>query len=151
LIPVIGLVQTGSQASADRHTYLPMIGIFLIVACLLNERLIARPQFRVITVAAVFAFLCFCLVRTRQQLMHWQNSVALFTQAVEVNPKSAWSQDMLAKSLDGNGRTAEAIEHYAIAVRIRPNDAVLQYHLGLELIDDGKFSEAEKPLTIALQ
>jgi Flp pilus assembly protein TadD len=151
LTPVIGLVQTGAQAMADRHVYLPMIGIFVIVACILNEWLIARPHFRAFMVAAVFAFLGLCLMLTRQQLMHWQNSVALFAQAVEVNPESAFAQDMLGKALDGSGQTDAAIEHYSAAVRIRPDDAELEYHLGRELIGAGRFNEAENPLTTALR
>ena len=151
LIPVIGLVQVGSQTMADRYAYLPVIGIFLIVAFGLDEFLAIRPQLRVFTTALAIAFLCFCLVLTRQQLMHWQNSVALFTRTVEVNPENAFAQDMLGAALSGSGRTTEAVEHYAAAVRIRPDAAELQYHLGRELIDAGRFSEAENHLSQALR
>jgi Flp pilus assembly protein TadD len=151
LIPVIGLVQVGSQASADRYAYLPMIGIFLIITCMLNEWLFTKPQFCTFVATIVFAFLCLCLVLTRQQLMYWQNSVALFTRAIEVNPESAWSQDMLGRALDGGGKTAEAIEHYSAAVRINPDMADLQYHLGRDLIDAGRFSEAENHLAAAVK
>lgn len=151
LIPVIGLVQTGAQAMADRHVYLPLIGIFLIVACALNELLIARSQFRTSFTILIVSFLFCCLALTRQQLLHWQNSVALFTQAITVNPQSPFAQDMLGASLDGSGRTTEAVEHYAAAVHIRPNDAVLRYHLGRTLIDAGRFMEAEKHLVMALR
>jgi Flp pilus assembly protein TadD len=151
LIPVIGLVQTGAQAMADRHAYLPMIGIFLIVTCMLNEWLVARPQSRAFVVAIAFAFLGLCLVLTRQQLMHWQSSVELFTQAVEVNPEDTWSQEMLGKALDGSGQTTEAIEHYSAAARLKPNYVVLQYELGRALMDAGRFSEAENYLSAALR
>jgi Flp pilus assembly protein TadD len=151
LIPVIGLVQTGAQAMADRHAYLPMIGIFLIIACVFNEWQAARPQLRIFVAAVALVFLGFCLVLTRQQLMHWQSSVALFSQAVEINPENAAAQDLLGAALDGSGRTTEAVEHYSAAVRIHPDDSELQYHLGRDLIDTGKFGEAEKHLAAALR
>jgi Flp pilus assembly protein TadD len=151
LIPVIGLVQTGTQAMADRHAYLPMLGIFIIVAYMLDEFLVARPQFRASVVALTVVFLGFCLVFTKQQLMYWQNSVVLFAQAVRVNPENVVAQDLLGAALDGSGRTTEAVEHYSAAVRIRPDDAELQYHLGRELIDAGRFGEAENHLAAALR
>lgn len=151
LIPVIGLVQTGGQAMADRHAYVPLIGIFIMVACLFNEWYVGRPQFRAMLMAGVLVFLGFCLIQTRQQLMHWQNSVALFTRAVATDPKNFFAQDMLGAALAGSDRTTEAIEHYSAAVRIRPNNAELQYHLGRELIDGGRFAEAENHLVAALR
>jgi len=151
LVPVIGLVQIGSQAMADRYVYLPLIGIFLIIACALHEWLTVRPQHRTFITALVLLFLGCCLALTRQQLMHWQSSISLFTQAVAVNPRSVVSQDMLAKALAGNGRIDEAIDHYAAAVSISPNDPELQYHLGRELMDAGRFGEAENHLSAALR
>ena len=150
LVPVIGLVQTGSQAMADRHTYLPMVGIFLILAFALNEVLLERRQLRPFVVGGVMIFLLCGLVLTRRQLMQWQSSVTLFTQAVAINPESLFSQEMLGAALHGSGRTTEAIEHYSVAVHFHPTDPDMQYVLGRELIDAGRFGEAENHLSVAL-
>jgi Flp pilus assembly protein TadD len=151
LIPVIGLVQTGSQAMADRHTYLPLVGIFFILAYTLNEVLVERRQLRSFVVGGVMIMLLCNLVLTRRQLMQWQSSVALFTQAVAINPECLFSQEMLGTAYHAEGRIAEAIEHYSAAVNFRPTDPDLQYVLGRELIEAGKFSEAENHLAIALR
>jgi protein O-mannosyl-transferase len=150
LIPVIGLVQTGSQAWADRHAYLPMIGILLIGVLFFKARAAARPMVRVCLVTVTITLLACCLLRARQQLMCWQNSVALFSQAVRVNPENARAQDLLGAALNDSGRAGEAIEHFSAAVRIHPDDADLQYHLGRNLIEAGKFSDAADHLAAAL-
>lgn len=151
LVPAIGLVQTGLQAWADRHAYVPLIGIFLIVACGLNELWVAKPSFHTVTVLAVSLFLCGCLVLTRQQLGCWRSSIALFTQAVAVNPDSAVAQNQLGKAYNGDGQSAEAIEHFADAVRLKPQNAEYQYNLGRGLLGAGRFGEAEDHLTAALK
>lgn len=150
LVPVIGLVQTGVQSWADRHAYVPLIGIFLIVACILNECWEAKVAARKFIVLAVGLFLFFCVVLTRQQIGYWQSSVALFSRAIAINPDNDISQEMLGKALNGEERFSEAAEHFEIAARLRPQ-ADEQYNLGMALIDSGQFTAAIGPLEAALK
>ncbi len=151
LIPVIGLVPVGSQAWADRYAYLPMVGILLIVVLFFKEWAAVRPSVQVFIIPAAVALLACCLVLARQQLMCWQNSVALFSQAIRVDPENALAHDLLGAALNDCGRSDEATEQFAVAVRLHPDDANLHYHLGRNLIDAGRFSAAAGHLAAALR
>ena len=151
LVPVIGIVQVGSQALADRYTYIPLLGLFLMAAGGLNEWVRSRPHSRLIAVTLSCLFIFFCLFLTRQQIRCWRNSVELFKQAIVVNPRNAAAHDLLGAVLSGGGKPDEAIEHYQQAVRIKPGDVEFQYHLGRELIEAGRFGEAESHLSEALK
>jgi len=150
LVPVIGLVQVGAQAIADRYTYLPLIGLFLIIAGGLNESLSIWPQMRAVAEMGAAIFLAACLGLTGRQLLTWQDSVALFQQVVAVNPNNAMAQNLMGRAYAGNGQTEKAIDCYAAAVRLHPDVATAQYDLGSELICAGRFEEAETALTKAL-
>jgi len=151
LVPVVGFVQIGLQAWADRHAYVPLMGIFLIVICALNELWAVKPFARTYLILAAGAFLCGCLVLTRQQLNDWRNSVALFSQAIAVDPNNPVAQDLLGAAYNGDGRLTEAIEHFADAVRIQPQNGEYQYNLGRDLINAGDFAGAEDHLAAALK
>jgi len=150
LVPVIGLVQSGYHSMADRNTYLPMIGLFLIMAFTLNECWVARPRLRAFMVILPIVFLCVCLGLTGRQITFWRDSVALFTQVVAVNPASAHAHDLLGRALAGSGRQADAIAEFDAAARLNPGDGESQYDLGLSLIDAGKGADAESHLAAAV-
>jgi len=151
LVPVIGLIQSGDHAMADRYAYLPFVGLFFVIAFGLEAGLLVKPALRTVIIATTAIFIGVCLVLTRQQLMSWQDSVALFTQAVAVNPENADAQNLLGRALSGRGRSAEAIEHFTDAVHLHPKNASLQYDLGRELIATGEFAKAESHLAVAAE
>jgi Flp pilus assembly protein TadD len=148
LVPVIGLVQTGLQAWADRHAYVPLIGIFLIVACALG-RFNPAPG-RSWPRLAAGVFLGVCLMLTRLQISTWQNSVSLFERAVAVNPANAVAQNLLGAAYNGQDDLPEAIEHFTLATQIEPHNPEYQYNLGRGLVTAGKFAEAEMHLREAV-
>lgn len=150
LIPVIGLVQVGEQAMAERYAYLPLIGLFFIIAAGFRTYIFAKPQRRPVVVLLVIFILGICLMLSQRQLMLWKNSITLFSHAVKLNPDSALAHDLLATALSGNGRVPEAIEQYSQSVRLRPDRPEAQYNLGREEIEAGKFMEAEAHLNAAL-
>jgi len=150
LVPVIGFVQIGLQAWADRYAYLPLIGIFLVIACGLNELWRARQSSHVFIVLAAGVSLCLFLVLTRIQLNYWQSGIVLFSHAIAVDPDNAAAQDLLGTAYNGDGQLTEAIEHFGDAVRLQPQNGEYQYNLGRDLINVGKFSEAEGHLRSAL-
>lgn len=151
MVPVIGLVQAGAAPWSDRYMYVPAIGLFLIIACGLSELWARRASLRVLIVSATTLFICFCLIRSRQQINCWRNGVALFTQAVAVAPGNPYTQYLLGTAYNGEGQLNNAIEHFAAAASMRPQNVEYQYNLGLDLINVGKFEEAEDHLNAALK
>jgi tetratricopeptide (TPR) repeat protein len=120
LAPVIGLVQVGSQAMADRYTYLPLVGLALAAAFGLPGLLPARPVWRRGVAAAGGAALGALFATASLQLRHWRDSEALFRHALEVTGENPIAQAQLAAALEAQGRMAEAIEHYRESIRLRP-------------------------------
>ena len=151
LVPVIGAVQTGAQAWADRHAYVPLIGLFLIIGCGLNELWISKRSSHLFIVLVSASFICSYAVVARQQIGYWRSSIALFSQAIAVDPNNAPAQDLLGTALNGEEHFSDAVEHFAAAVRLQPQNFEYQYNLGRALIDDGRFAEAEGPLAAALK
>jgi tetratricopeptide (TPR) repeat protein len=142
LVPVIGLVQVGSQALADRYTYIPLIGLFLAGVWGIAE-LAARWQLpaRVPVVAALGA-LTACVVLTLRQLDCWQGSLALWEHAVEATPDNYVAHYNLGVVLHNQGKLNEARRHYAESIRINPTNPRVKNKLGLTLLYQGRPAQA---------
>lgn len=143
LVPVIGLVQVGSQSWADRYAYLPLVGIFIIVAKTLDELSQGKAAIQKLFSALAAAALLALLSATSDQLWSWRSSVALFTRAEVLNPNNALVQSLLARACTQEGNIPKAIEHHAAAVRLRPEVESYRYDLGRALIRVGRYSEAQ--------
>jgi tetratricopeptide (TPR) repeat protein len=142
LVPVIGLVQVGDQAMADRYSYLPSIGIFIIVAWGAPE-LLAKWHYRKIALSAAAAVaLVALLICTRMQVSHWKNSSVLFGHTLEVTENNFVIHNGYGVALARNGQMNEAIEHYKKALQIQPEYADAYANLGATLSNQGKFDEA---------
>ena len=134
LVPVIGLVQVGGQAMADRYTYLPSIGLYIIAAWGLRELVEKNAALRLPVVSAcgvvlaVLAGLCF------YQVSLWKNSVTLFEHAIRHNPDDAMSHARLGTGYQTAGRLDEAIEQYEQALELRPGLYLPLYNMGKALI-----------------
>jgi protein O-mannosyl-transferase len=121
LVPVIGLVQVGGQAFADRYTYFPSIGLFAIVAWgsydLLSR---ASPGHRArwAGAAASVALLFALAVQTRTQVAHWRDSRSVFEHALSVTPENAMAHTKLGEVALGGGDWDAAVLHYGEALRI---------------------------------
>jgi tetratricopeptide (TPR) repeat protein len=121
LVPVIGLVQVGSQAMADRYMYLPLIGLSIAVAWGIPELL---PDWRwkraglALVASAAIAGLG---VSAARQLHHWRDSEALFQHALQVTRDNHVAHAFLGSALLEQGRTEAAIDHYSEAIRLRPD------------------------------
>ncbi|MGA2782101.1 MAG: tetratricopeptide repeat protein [Smithella sp.] len=123
LIPVIGLVQVGSQAMADRYTYLPSIGIAIMLVWgipLLFPRVDIRKN---ILFPAGIAVLAIMTVLTWKQCGYWKNDIELFSHASQVKKDNELAHTILAFALLKEGRNDEAMDHYNKAIRIRPDYA----------------------------
>jgi protein O-mannosyl-transferase len=143
LLPVIGLVQVGAQARADRYTYLPMTGLAITLAWGMAE--IARrrpgtlPAIRLLAIAACVA----CVPVTWAQIGHWQNSRTLFEHALQVTDRNYLAHHNLGVALADEGRTSEAIAEFEEALRVHPVYAQARTDLGNALMKaGGRSSEA---------
>jgi hypothetical protein len=142
LVPVIGLVQVGSQAMADRYTYVPLIGVFIIIAWGARDVAI-RLRTRHVALSVVCGGCLGPLAAvTWVQVGHWRDSTTLFTHALQVTRDNAPVQVFLAQTLYAQGKRREAIAHYSEAARINPHDPATVYNLGLALYLEGDVREA---------
>jgi tetratricopeptide (TPR) repeat protein len=133
LVPVLGLVQVGVQARADRYTYLPLVGVFIAVSWGLHD-LLARVRMRA-TIAGLAAGVTVlsCAVAARQQVTSWQNGVALWQRATELSlgVDAYRAHVLLGNTLREQRRYEEALAHFSEAVRLKPELAEARYDLGL--------------------
>jgi len=142
LVPVIGLVQAGMVAMADRFTYVPSLGVLILAvwgACELTR----RWRYQVIMLSVVGGAAIFlCLGLTRQQLGHWKNSEALYRHALEVTEGNYFVRNNLGITLGMKGQTDEAINQFQEAIRLKPDYADAHYNLGVILDQKGQTDEA---------
>lgn len=127
LIPVIGLVQVGLQARADRYTYIPLIGIFIMIAYGVTELVQRWPQLKKILAPASGAILLILIVLTGSQATTWQNNGTLYQHAMEVTVDNYWAHYNLGLYLAEQGSYEKALYHFSKSLRIKPqqDDALL--------------------------
>jgi tetratricopeptide (TPR) repeat protein len=151
LIPVIGLVKVGLQAMADRYTYVPLIGLFIMIVWGVPGVLVKwRHRILVLSISAAL-LLSFLVIVTKLQVKHWQNGIALFEHSLEMTPNNFLMHNNLGVALANLGRNEEAIAHYVEAVRIKPDFAEAYNNLGQVLTRQGRIQEAIAHYTKALQ
>ena len=134
LVPVIGIVQVGEQARADRYTYLPQIGLYVAITWLIVD-LATRYQFfrRALAIAGTAIVLLFSW-RAAVQAATWQNSETLWQRALAVTRDNDVAHNNLGYLLLRHGKIDEAIAHFEAALRIRSANVQSHYSLGLSLI-----------------
>jgi tetratricopeptide (TPR) repeat protein len=142
LVPVIGLVQVGGQAMADRYTYIPLTGLFIMIAwgaAEIFERWRVKRIFAVLT--TVILMLTLSIV-SHMQVGHWANSITIFEHAIAVTGGSWVAHNNLGKALTDLGSDTEAFHHYSDALRYNPNSAHIHLNFGSALLARGKIDEA---------
>ncbi|MDY6974117.1 MAG: tetratricopeptide repeat protein [Thermodesulfobacteriota bacterium] len=151
LVPVIGLVQVGSQSMADRFAYIPLVGLFIIIiwgvadiGAKLRFGRIVLPFFAVAVILAL-------MFSARVQARHWNNSIALFEHAVDVTPRNHVAHVNLGLALTRKGNLEEAGIHYAEAIRLKPGLPKPRYNLATVLARQGRFDEAIAQFSEALR
>ncbi|MBA4150039.1 MAG: tetratricopeptide repeat protein [Verrucomicrobia bacterium] len=142
LVPVIGIVQVGAQAIADRYMYVPMIGlsIFLIwpFAGFVRQKKKFAPLASVVAAIVLIA----CLFASSKQIGHWQNSEAIFARTISVDPVNVVGRVMLANTLLEQQRFAEAEEQFKGALNVNPNFPEVHFNLGNLFIQQNRVAEA---------
>ncbi|MGP8153538.1 MAG: tetratricopeptide repeat protein [Smithella sp.] len=142
LFPVSGLMQAGAQAMADRYTYLPSVGIAIMLAWgipLLFKREDTRKKILFPAGMAVIAILA---VLTWQQCGNWRNSIDLFKHALQVTKDNSVAHNGFASALVKKGRIEEAIDHYNKAIRLTPEYAEAYYDRGIAYTKLGQYQMA---------
>ncbi len=151
LVPVIGLVQVGEQAMADRYTYVPLIGLFIVFAwgaVDLARRL--RPQMPLLSTATGGVLLA-CMICSNIQTSHWRNTMTLFQQALDVTANNYLAYNNVANVLASQGKLEQAVASYSEALRVKPDYVNARNNLGTTLHDQGKFGEAVAHFSEALR
>jgi protein O-mannosyl-transferase len=142
LVPVIGLVQVGIQAMADRYTYVPYIGLFIIAAWGIPD-LVQRYRFgRILLPASAGVVMAGLAVLTHIQVQYWRDSLTLWRHADRTTPGDAHVETALGSVLAERGEVAEAASLYEDALRREPSFAEAHNKLGVLLADHGRISEA---------
>ena len=147
LVPVIGLIQVGSQAMADRYTYVPLIGPFAMLAFAFpepsrhTESSARRAVRELLGAAALGAVVALAAVAWRQA-GYWRDSVTLFERALAVTTDNAMAHNSLAFALFDRGQVDRAVEQCEEAVRIAPDMGDAQFNLVQGLLAQGRMEEA---------
>ena len=150
LVPVIGLIQVGAQPYADRYTYVPAIGLFIMIAWGAYSLAIARPAYaRVVAVAAVVVVIA-ASVATWRQARYWKDSVTLWERTVAVTTDNYRGHTNLGFALALAGQRTRAIEAYSEAIRINPRYADAHNYFGYLLADMGDHERAATEYQAAL-
>ncbi len=142
LVPVLGLIQWGSQAMADRFTYVPLLGLFLLAVWAAAEPRICRRVPRWARVGVALLVLGACTLRTQDQLRYWRNSESLFRHALVVTGDNLTALNNLGAWLTVQKRPAEALAFLRRALQMNPANADTYYNLGNALAAQGRFDEA---------
>jgi tetratricopeptide (TPR) repeat protein len=151
MLPVIGLVQVGDQSMADRYTYVPLIGLFIIVGWGLPD-LLARWENRSKALAAAAGLvIAVSALVARAQVQHWKNSSALWERVLEVTPENPVTHVHVGLALAEQGQRSEAIAQFEEALRLRPGYAYAHNSLGALLVKQGRSNEAIAHLSEALR
>jgi tetratricopeptide (TPR) repeat protein len=150
LVPVIGFIRVGAQARADRYTYLPQIGLYLLVAWGVVELYGNWRYRRVVLGTAAGAILAALLAGASVQTKYWKDTVTLWEHDLACTTDNSIAQSQLGLALADQGKTAEAIPHYERALLLKPDNIDAQNNFGNALAGQGKLPEAAQHYEEAL-
>jgi len=151
LIPVIGIVQEGGQSHADRYTYIPLIGISVIVAWSAQKLAENSKAARQVCAAALAIVPCVWATLAWQQVGYWRDSIALFEHAVAVTQGNYVAYNSLGNALREAGRTEDAISMFKTSLEIKNDFANTHGSLGEALLSEGAISPAVSELQQAVR
>ena len=130
LVPMIGLVQVGRQAMADRYAYLPLIGIFIMVGWGAAEWAADKHLPAALLPVASIVVVLALSIAARRQIGYWADNVVLWTHTIQVTPPNYVAQDNLGGALLAHKRLDDAIAHFREAAAIHPVDPISAFNIG---------------------
>jgi Tfp pilus assembly protein PilF len=151
LVPVIGFVQVGAQSLADRYTYVPLVGLFVMVSWGAVDLFQRRRSKKLGLPLLASAALSICLVLTVLQVRFWQDTVTLFEHALAVTSGSATIYFNLAYGLLAKGRADDAVPHFLAGLKRDPRNYWIHSTVGDLLSGQGKLEAAVAEYSEALR
>jgi tetratricopeptide (TPR) repeat protein len=142
LVPVIGIVQVGGQGMADRYTYIPLTGLFIIIAWTTREFIRKYPTLKIFSALATIVILVALWLCSLVQLTHWRDSYTLFKHTIDVTENNYAIYGNFGNLLREAGQIDEAIDYYNKSLQINPNNYTVYSSLGCALAEKGKIEEA---------
>ena len=142
LVPVIGIVQVGNQAYADRYMYLPLIGIYVMLAWAMASWVKRWPVVRVPLGVVIGLALAGLLALTAMQVRYWHDSGTLFRRTLAVTERNSVAHNNLGQHLMEQGQVQEALEHFQRAFDITPGNAAALNNLGAAYLALGQYEAA---------
>jgi tetratricopeptide (TPR) repeat protein len=142
LVPVIGLVQVGEQSMADRYTYVPLVGLFIIIAWGFPELVEKWHRKKIFLSLLVTALFSICLLTSWRQVGYWKNNIMVYAHALDVTAGNYVAHNNLGLTLAEQGNITNAIHHYTEALKIKPGFVHAYNNLGAALAEQGQFEEA---------
>ena len=151
LVPVIGLLQVGVQSMADRYTYVPMIGIFIIVAWGLADFVAAYPRWRTVVISAALVWLAVLSGLSYRQVGYWVDKVTLFRHTVDVDPQNHVARLYLGSALRTAGQPDLALIEFDRAIELGPHMFQGHQNKALVFYEMGRYGEAANELARAVR
>ncbi len=151
LVPVIGLIQVGNTPVADRFTYVPQIGLYLVVAWAIRDLTVSWRYRRQALGTAVTMVITALMVCAWKQTSYWRNSESLWTHTLACTSDNYIAHNNLGDALLKKGSVDEAIAHFQKALQIKPDYAEAHNNLGDALLQKGSVDEAIAHCQRALQ
>jgi tetratricopeptide (TPR) repeat protein len=151
LVPVIGLVQVGNQARADRYTYLPQIGLYILLTWGVAELCRSWRHQRAVLGSAAAVILAGLMAGAHEQAGYWKTSISLWTHTLACTTRNSVAHYNFGYALADEGRFGDAIEQFKQALQINPDYAEGQNNWGNALASEGKATEAIEHYERALQ
>jgi len=150
LVPVIGLIQLGSQSMADRYTYIPIIGIMMVLVWGTYELTLRWKQQAVILSTALAVLTTACIARTQAEIPYWKDDVTVWRRAIAVTKNNYVAEYVLGLMLWESSQPGDALDHLYTSIRIKPDYAPAHKYLGNVLLELRHFPDALEHYKIAL-
>jgi tetratricopeptide (TPR) repeat protein len=142
MVPMIGLIQVGNQAMADRYAYLPLIGLFVMIVWAAADWASAHRLSPKYSAAVGLVILLALSVVTRIQISYWHDDLTLWQRALAVTQNNFVAENNFASALIRQGRSDEAIIHFRAASALEPGDPASQLNLGIYAQEHGDLQQA---------
>lgn len=149
LVPVIGIVQVGDQALAERYTYLPIIGLFIAVTWLAADAVANLPNIRIATQLIAVAIVAACTVKTYAQVKVWKNTVTLFTHVIEIDPRGEIPNSSLGVAYERLEEPAVAEEYFERSLQYNPTWSLTLSYSALCLMQEEMQSHNPRNMPLA--
>ena len=131
LLPVIGLIPVGSQLYADRYSYIPHIGLLIMIVWVVADQVGTRPLLRTVAICLAAVSITFCAIVSYHQTAYWQNSEALWQRVLSIEPDNEFAHYHIGTLRQSEGRLDEALVHFNQLLTKHRNNPDLLNNIGL--------------------